>query len=418
MNKKNYNIHIIGAGVSGLIAAQVLEKHGYHPTLLEASSKVGGRVKTDIVNGYQLDHGFQVLLEAYPKAQQYLDYSALELQPFLPGAIIYKNGYKQIIGDPLRNIQFLIPTMTSSVGKFMDKLKIFKLNLKLKRKSSESIFKEPEITTLLYLRREGFSNQIIEQFFKPFFSGIFLEPDLETSRRMFEFVYKMFGEGLAVIPKAGIGAIPEQLLVKLTKTEVIYDTSVKEVMDRHILLEGGNQLKSDYTIIATEAANLIPNLKQQDIEWRSCDNLYFEVAKKVISKPLIGLISDQDALINNIFFCNNLATHSKGEKELLSVTVVKQHQLSKAELLERVTADLTNYCNIKDVKFLKHYHIKKALPKLLNLQYEIEPSETKLTGAIFIAGDQLLNGSLNAAMSSGEKAALALISALEANIKI
>ena len=415
MNKKALQIHIIGAGVSGLIAAQVLENHGYYPMILETSSKVGGRVKTDNVKGYQLDHGFQVLLEAYPKAKQYLDFQSLELQSFLPGAIIYKKGMLQIIGDPLRNISFLLPTLTSSVGKFMDKIRIFKLNLKIKRKSLDVIFKEPETTTLQYLKKVGFSSTIIEQFFKPFFSGIFLEPDLQTSNRMFKFVYKMFGEGLAVIPKAGIGAIPKQLLDKLTQTQVIYDTSVKKVMDGQIILTDGTQLNSDFTIIAAEAANLVSNLKLQDIEWRSCDNLYFEVAEKVISKALIGLISDPDSLINNIFYCNNLATHSKGKKELLSVTVVKEHRLDQKELIEKVTTDLATYCNIKDVEFLKHYHIKKALPKLSNLQNDIEPSETKLTDTIFLAGDQLLNGSLNAAMSSGEKAAMALIYTLEAN---
>ena len=83
MNKQDYKIHIIGAGVSGLIAAIVLENHGYHPVVLETSDRVGGRVKTDIINGYQLDHGFQVLLTAYPAVQKYLDYDALELQKII-----------------------------------------------------------------------------------------------------------------------------------------------------------------------------------------------------------------------------------------------------------------------------------------------------------------------------------------------
>ena len=95
MKNSNYKIHIVGAGVSGLIAATVLEKNGYAPVIIEATDRVGGRVKTDIVNGYQLDHGFQVLLTAYPAAQKYLDFESLELQKFLPGAMIFKNG-KQI----------------------------------------------------------------------------------------------------------------------------------------------------------------------------------------------------------------------------------------------------------------------------------------------------------------------------------
>ncbi|NQZ79301.1 MAG: NAD(P)/FAD-dependent oxidoreductase, partial [Ekhidna sp.] len=87
--KQDASILIIGAGVSGLIAAQKLESYGYSPTVIEASDRVGGRVKTDVVNGYQLDHGFQVLLDAYPMAQKYLDYDQLDLQSLSSGALIY-----------------------------------------------------------------------------------------------------------------------------------------------------------------------------------------------------------------------------------------------------------------------------------------------------------------------------------------
>lgn len=195
MKKEDYKIHIIGAGISGLVAAKVLENHGYSPILMESTDRVGGRVKTDLVDGYQLDHGFQVLLTAYPAAQQYLNLEALELQNFLPGATIFLDDKKKTIGDPLRNISLLIPTMFSGIGTFSDKVKILKLNRLLKKTTVSEIFAKAEKTTLQYLIDFGFSEEIIAQFFTPFFSGIFLEPELATSSRMFEFVYKMFGEG-------------------------------------------------------------------------------------------------------------------------------------------------------------------------------------------------------------------------------
>jgi len=197
MNKQDYKIHIIGAGISGLIAAQVLEDHGFTPTIIEATNTVGGRVKTDIIDNYSLDHGFQVLLTAYPAAQKYLNFKALNLEYFLPGAAIFKNEKQVTIGDPLRNLSLLIPTLTAGIGTFKDKLKILKLNKLLKNKSLEAIFSTKETTTLKYLKAFGFTEPIIIDFFKPFFSGIFLEDTLETSSRMFEFVYKMFGEGYA-----------------------------------------------------------------------------------------------------------------------------------------------------------------------------------------------------------------------------
>jgi protoporphyrinogen oxidase len=413
MEKSAYKIHIIGAGISGLIAAQILENHGYHPTIIEASSTVGGRVKSDIVNGYTLDHGFQVLLTSYPAAKKYLNYKALYLQKLLPGATLFKNGKAQTIGDPLRNLSLLFPTLLSNVGTLSDKVRILKLNALLKKKKNALIFQTEEKTTLQYLKDFGFSDDIITDFFKPFFSGIFLETELETSSRMFEFVYKMFGDGLAVIPKEGMQAIPNQLKSNLKNTHFKFNSPVKEVKDKHIILEDERVLESNITIIATDASALISNLKNQGTDWKSCDTLYFETKKRAINKPLIGLISDANMLINNIFYHTSVTTLNKIGKELLSVTVVKRHQLNEKYLIDRVVEELHSKCGISDVSFLKRYQIKKALPKLTNLQYEISSTETKLKSNIFLAGDQLLNASLNAAMIAGERAALGVIQTLE-----
>ena len=413
MEKSAYKIHIIGAGVSGLIAAQILENYGYNPTIIEATDKVGGRVKSDSYKGYTLDHGFQVLLTSYPAAKKYLDYKALELQEFLPGATIFKNGNQQTIGDPLRKLTLLFPTLFSSIGNFSDKLKVLKLNTILKKKEVSAIFKENEKTTLQYLQDFGFSKEIISDFFKPFFSGIFLEPNLDTSSRMFEFVYKMFGDGLAVLPKKGIQAISDQLKGKLNNTTFLFNTAVKEVKNNSIILQDNSAIKSHITIIATEASSLISNLKNQETEWKSCETLYFESEKRTIQEPIIGLIANENSLVNNIFYHTSVDIANKSDKELLSVTIVNNHQLNENQLIDKVKQELKEYCKIEDLHFLKRYQIKKALPKLTNLQYEISSTETKLKSTIFLAGDQLLNGSLNAAMIAGERAALGVIQTLE-----
>ena len=416
MNKQDYKIHVIGAGVSGLIAAKVLEDHGYYPIILEATDRVGGRVKTDLIEDYQLDHGFQVLLTAYPAAQKYLNLDALELQKFLPGATIFNSGKKQTIGDPLRNLSLLFPTLFSSIGTFSDKLKILKLNRLLKKTTLDEIFLKTEKTTYQYLVDFGFSSEMISQFFTPFFSGIFLESQLETSSRMFEFVYKMFGEGFAALPKAGIEAIPMQLKANLKETNFRFDTKVTAVKDGKIFLDDTTELESHFTVIATAPSKLVANLKNQDTQWKSCDTLYFETDKNLIEKPFIGLVADKDALINNIFYHTSIASKSSGAKELVSVTIVKNHDLSEDALRIRIQKELQDYCGITSCKFIKHYHIPQALPKLNELQNEMLPSETRLTTGIFLAGDMQLNGSLNAAMIAGERAALGIIETLTNSI--
>lgn len=413
MNNKDQNIHIIGAGISGLTAALTLEKKGYKPVIIEATDRVGGRVKTDIIKGYQLDHGFQVLLEAYPKAKEYLDYKALELQSFLPGATIYKDGKAHTIGDPTRSLKLLIPTMTASIGTLGDKRKVLKLNKHLKKKTIQAIFETKEQTTLSYLQERGFSTQMIEDFFKPFFSGIFLETELSTSSRMFEYVYKMFGKGMATLPKAGIEAIPKQLKSKLSNTHFLFDTRVKTVTDNKIELENGKILNTDYTIIATDASKVISNLRGQEVVWKSCVNLYFEVEDLKSKNPIIGLVADKNALINNIFYYNTIATSQKGTQNLLSVTVVKDHKYDIEKIVAVIKEELTKYCGISNTQFLKEYTINNALPQLDNLRYDCNPSETQLTDRVFVAGDHNLNGSLNAAMIAGERAAQGIIEKLE-----
>jgi protoporphyrinogen oxidase len=386
MNKLDYKIHIVGAGVSGLIAASVLEDSGYHPTVLEASDAVGGRVKTDIVNGTPLDYGFQVLLTAYPMVKKYLNLAALELCYFLPGASIFYQGSKTTIGDPMRNLSLLLPTVFSNTATISDKIKILRLQTTLRKKSLEAIFNSKEINTLQYLKDKGFSDTIIERFFKPFFSGIFLEDELQTSSRMFEFVYKMFGEGLAAIPQKGIQAIPEQLKSNLKKTAFQFNAEVAEVKDNQIVLRNGTKLDSHFAIIGTEANQLVSNLRKQEVQWKACDTLYFSTPKTKSSPKLIGLIADQDAIINNVVSLTDLFELSNTDK-VLSVTVVKQHGLTSEELIKKVSNELKEKFDIEKTEVIKHYKIKKALPDIFNLKNDLAPEETRLTTRIFLAGE-------------------------------
>ena len=413
MGKKDFKIYIVGSGVSGLVAAQVLENQGYQPVILEASDRAGGRVKTDIKKEFQLDHGFQVLLSSYPAAQKYLDFKALKLQKLKPGAVIFKKGKQQIIGDPLRDISVLFSTLFSGIGTLSDKFKIFQLNLKLKNKSIEAIFSSNEISTKAYLQEFGFSSQIIAQFFTPFFTGIFLENELTTSSRMFEFVFKMFGEGLAVLPKGGMEEISKQLVSNLKNTTFQYNTQVTSVSDEEIILHTGDKLVSTATIIATDASKLVKNAPSKNLSWKSCQTLYFTANKRVIEKPMIGLVSREDSLINNIFYHTSVATYSNNTEELLSVTVVKEHQLSEEQLIATVTKQLKEECHIDTITFIEIYNIKRALPDLKDIKSEVTPSETQLSSGIFLAGDVQLNGSLNAAMIAGEKAAFQVIASLK-----
>ena len=402
---QDQQIYIIGAGVSGLIAAYELEHAGYHPIVIERSSDVGGRLKTIHEKGYALDLGFQVLLSAYPLAKHYLNMDKLELRKLESGALVYAEGKTFLIGDPLRNWKMLIPTLLSSIGSIGDKLKILKLNRRLAGKSLEAIFESPEMTTLKYLQQFVLSPKIINRFFKPFFAGIFLEPELSTSSRMFEFVYKMFGEGDATIPKLGIGAISHQLKGKLKNTTFRFNTEVKDVTNNYILLGSGEQIKHTGVILAANASSVMSKLEDQDTAWKSCMCLYFEVDTTNIPDHTIALIADAGNYANNLY----AYTDNKTGKIILSVTSLQFKGKANEDVIEKISEEIRNYVGANSINYIHHYTINQALPDISNLRMTAQPSESQVIENVYLAGDYLFNGSLNAAMESGRLAALGLV---------
>ena len=206
----NFDVAIVGAGVAGLCCARHYRTLVCN-ALLELSDAVGGRVQTDEVDGFLLDRGFQVMLTAYPEAQKMLDYNELNLGEFYSGALVRCNGKFERIADPLRHPFDGLQSVFNGVGTWLDKARVGLLRQRVLRGEWEDLFRQSIQTTEEGLREEGFSRQMIEQFFRPFLGGIFLEGDLKTPISMCHFVLRMFSSGSATLPAAGMGAIPVQL---------------------------------------------------------------------------------------------------------------------------------------------------------------------------------------------------------------
>ena len=399
-------ITIIGAGISGLTAAVYLQRKGFKIQILEASDHAGGRIKTDLVDGFRLDKGFQVLLTEYPETKALLDYEKLNLKRFLPGAtVLYENGQFEI-ADPFRRPSALFSTVFAPVGTLKDKINTFFLKNKLVKISVPSIFNQIETETILQLKKYGFSAKMIDRFYKPFFSGIFLENDLKTSSNMFDFVMKMFSEGDAAIPELGMEEIPKQLVAMLPKDSIQYNMKVNAIENNKIICENGKLVETDIIIIATEAIGLASNyISKSKQNFHQVTNVYFEAKIAPTQKAVVVLnAAANKKWVSNLTVLNNVSKkYSSDERVLISVSLNGNPTVDDETLAKNMQLELKNWYGnqVNDWKIIKVYRINYALPNQKKVTNEVLNSELELDKNVFICGDHLMNGSINAAMKSG-----------------
>jgi protoporphyrinogen oxidase len=400
------SITIIGAGISGLSVGLHLHREGFPVKIIEASDRAGGRIKTDSVDGFRLDRGFQVLLTSYPEAQMLLDYEALQLKTFLPGATVLYDGGQFEIADPFRRPSALLATVFAPVGSLKDKINTFVLKQKLIRKSIKGIFLQEQKSSLEQLKSYGFSSKMIDRFFKPFFSGIFLENKLETPNRMFDFVMKMFSEGDAALPALGMEEIPKQLAIQLPADTFLYNTKVVNIRGNSIFTSTGAEIKSDIVILATEANEFVSKLKSNvETEYRSVTNVYFQTTIAPSNKAVVILnASEKEKVVNNLTVMTNVSSaYAPAGKVLISVSCNGILDFEDEELAEKIKEELEPWFGkqVEEWSHLKTYKVKYALPNLTVLKDDLTITDMKISDNLYCCGDHLLNGSINAAMKSG-----------------
>lgn len=399
---------IVGAGLAGLSCALRLQERGLDCQIIEKSECVGGRVRTHVVDGYRLDRGFQVLLTAYPKTQQVVDYAALELKAFHPGAQVRYKGKFHTVGDPSRRPADAFPTLLGPIGTLADKLRILPLRGRVTSGPLSDVLARPEVTTEQRLRDDGFSNRMIQQFFRPFLGGIFLEPNLVTSSRKFEFVMRMFSQGEAALPRLGMQAIPQQLANRLKPGILRTGCGAKSIAADGVTLESGTHMETDAVVIATdelEAARLQGQEKSVRSACVTC--IYYAAHRSPVRGRWLVLNGDAAGPINNLVVPTELhPTYAPPGRALISATVLGMLD-DQIELERQVRSQLRAWygTQVEGWRHLRTFSIPDALTLQAPPALSIIRKPAKISERLFACGDYLSITSIEGAIASGIRCA-------------
>lgn len=407
MTSESVETLVIGAGLSGLAAAVRLHEAGREVLVLEASDAVGGRVRTDRVDGFLLDRGFQVYLDAYPESGALLDLAELDLRAFEPGALVWRNGKLRRLMDVFRRPAALFESALAPIGTPLDKLRVARLRRRLLRKPLEEIWSERPRATIDLLRAEGFSEDMIDQFFRGFYGGIFLEDLLVTSSRMFEFTFAMFSRGSATLPAAGMQAIPEQLAGRLPASGLRLRCPVRSFQVGRAETDSGS-ITARNLILATDAndaARLIPG--RPTPRWNRTTCFYFSAPEAPYPDRLIALRGDRDGLIHHLCVPSNVSsTYAPDGRALVSVSVIGG-TCDEPDLERRVRHELADWFGPATSAWepLAAYSIPRALPA----DGPGHGSVPVRAGTTLLCGDHTRSASIEGAIGSGWRAAGALL---------
>lgn len=409
-----HDIIIIGAGLAGLAAARTCVRAGIQPLVLEAADDVGGRLTTDHVDGFLLDRGFQVLLDSYPEAQAVLDFKALRLGRFAPGALVWRgNGFGRV-ADPWRAPVAGVRSLVSGAFTPGDAWRMLRLRSDAILALEGEMRPNGDVTAARALHRRGFSDRAIERFFRPFFGGVFLDPQLTAPEHWFDFLFGMFATGNATLPEGGMQAVPRQLAAALPAGTVRTGTRVRAIREGKVELHTGQTLEARAVLVATDArhaAVLIPGSRTPT--WAGCTTLYYAAPRSPVAEPLLVLDGEsRRGPINHICVPSEVrASYAPPGHALISATALGVHGSDDGVLDRDARAQMSRWFGADQVqtwRTLRITHVPYSLPRSVPRPDTLDAA-VRLGPGIYGAGDYLETPSINGALRSGRRAAEVLL---------
>ncbi len=401
---------IVGAGLAGLAAARELSGAGLEVAVLEASDGVGGRVRTDMVDGFRLDRGFQVFNTAYPAARAVLDLDALDLRRFVKGAVVRHDGRPYRLVDPRSDWRSAPATLSSPLLDWPDKAAIGAFSAWCGYAPVSRLLAGDDMAAEEALRRDRISDAAIDRFLRPFLAGVLLDPDLATSARFARLVWRTFVRGEVAVPATGMQAIPEQLATALPAGTVRLGQRVSALTPTGVVTAGGEHIAAPAVIVATDgtaACRLLPGLPPP--AWNGVTTFYHALRAAPLEEPILVLDPDHlDVIANTVLMTAAAPAYSSDGRVLVSTSVVGSRR-DDPNLERVVRGRLASLYGLsaEDFDAVAVYRIDRAQPATpppLSLRRPV-----RVGAGRYVCGDWRDTSSIQGALVSGRRAARAVL---------
>lgn len=411
MTSGEHDVVVIGAGMAGLSCARLLTAAGRSVVVVEKSDGIGGRVRTDLVDGFRLDRGFQILLTAYPELTRWFDFSQLDLCAFLPGATVFLGGKFTTIGDPRKSPKDLPATMFGPVGTFADRLRLLKLLVDVRRQSVPALLRAPDKSTKDELEERHFSQSFIQHFFSPLFAGIQLDPDLQVSSRRFNVILRMLATGKSVVPAAGMGELSRRLSASV---DVRCDHEVSSV-NRNALgrwevqCQNGENFSAPALVVATDGptANRLIGIKESGSSPVAA--IWFETTEAPLLDRHILLDGAASGPMKNLAALSAVAPEYAPPQRHLAVAAIPGPSALEPDLEQQVRHQLQTWLPASQQwSTLRVDVIRHGQPtQLANFSPK---KNVYLQDNLWVCGDHRDTASIQGALYSGRRCAESILS--------